>query len=165
MSSVLTNSSAVVAMQILKSINSGLAKTQSAFSTDQPISSAPDNAPDQVISGILSFAKYTVVVTRRWAETVINAVKGLKAKTVGVQAGNADLSKINAEVIALMDQIKSDFSAAQFNGLNFVDGASGNVDILSSIDRDVSVAVGHFPAVPLITLERAPCQALSFPNV
>lgn len=44
MSSILTNNSAMVALQTLKSINSGLEKTQSEISTGKSIASAKDNA-------------------------------------------------------------------------------------------------------------------------
>ena len=44
MSSILTNNSAMVALQTLKTINSGLSKTQSEISTGKSINNAQDNA-------------------------------------------------------------------------------------------------------------------------
>lgn len=44
MSSIITNNSAMVALQTLKSINSNLADTQSAISTGKDINSAKDNS-------------------------------------------------------------------------------------------------------------------------
>ena len=44
MSSILTNNSAMVALQTLKSINGDLGKTQQLISTGKHISSAKDNA-------------------------------------------------------------------------------------------------------------------------
>ncbi|MCE8422198.1 flagellin, partial [Rhodovulum sulfidophilum] len=44
MSSILTNTSAMVALQTLRSINSGLAKTQDEVSTGKAVGSAKDNA-------------------------------------------------------------------------------------------------------------------------
>ena len=50
--------------------------------------------------------------------------------------------EIQADVAALRDQIGSIVGAAQFNGLNLVDGSSGaDVKILSSLDRDSSGGV------------------------
>ena len=44
MSSILTNQSAMVALQTLKGINSNLAKTQSEISTGLKVATAKDNA-------------------------------------------------------------------------------------------------------------------------
>src|SRR5690606_12149624 len=44
MSSILTNNSAMVALQTLRGINSNLAKTQDEISTGKSIASAKDNA-------------------------------------------------------------------------------------------------------------------------
>lgn len=44
MSSILTNTSAMVALQTMKSINAGLSKTQSEISTGKTVGSAKDNA-------------------------------------------------------------------------------------------------------------------------
>lgn len=44
MSSILTNNSAMVALQTLKNINGDLGKTQQMISTGKHISSAKDNA-------------------------------------------------------------------------------------------------------------------------
>lgn len=54
MSSILTNSSAMVALQTLKTINTGLSKTQNEISTGKSIASAKDNA------AIWSIAKVTM---------------------------------------------------------------------------------------------------------
>ena len=52
-----------------------------------------------------------------------------------------DRGKINDDVTALKEQIASVVSAAQFNGLNLVDGNTASANILSSLDRDNSGAV------------------------
>ncbi len=44
MSSILTNTSAMVALQTLKGINADLAKTQDEISTGKTVGSAKDNA-------------------------------------------------------------------------------------------------------------------------
>ncbi|MBZ0128570.1 MAG: hypothetical protein K8F59_05605 [Rhodobacteraceae bacterium] len=44
MSSILTNSSSLVALQTLKTINMGLSKTQSEISTGKAVGSAKDNS-------------------------------------------------------------------------------------------------------------------------
>ncbi|MCK4713416.1 MAG: flagellin, partial [Marinosulfonomonas sp.] len=53
MSSILTNTSAMVALQTLKSINSNLGTIQSEISTGKSISSAKDNSAIWAISKVM----------------------------------------------------------------------------------------------------------------
>lgn len=155
MSSILTNTSAMVALQTLKSINSGLAQTQGEIATGKSVASSADNSAVWAISRVmesdvkgfkaisdsLALGKSTVAVARQAAETVTDLLTEMKGKIVAAQEDNVDRTKINEDVTALSEQIESVVTAAQFNGLNLVDGVSGNVDILSSLDRDATGAV------------------------
>ena len=153
MSSILTNNSAMVALQTLKSVNSSLAKTQDVISTGQKISSAKDNAAVFAISKVmnsdvkgfkaisdsLALGESTVAVGRQAAETVTDLLLEVKGKIVAAQEENVDRSKIQTDIDELAKQIGSVVGAAQFNGLNLVDGSSTDpVNILSSLDRDAS---------------------------
>ena len=53
MASILTNTSAMVALQNLRTVNSGLEETQSMISTGKAISSARDNAAVWTISKVM----------------------------------------------------------------------------------------------------------------
>ena len=53
MSSILTNTSAMVALQNLKSINSGLAQSQNEISTGKTIATAKDNSAIWAISKVM----------------------------------------------------------------------------------------------------------------
>lgn len=154
MSSILTNNSAMVALQTLKSINSGLAKVQGEISTGKSVSSAKDNSAVWAISKVmesdvkgfkaigdsLSLGQSTVAVARNAAETVTDLLTQMKGKIVAAQEDNVDRAKINDDVTALKDQINSVVSAAQFNGLNLVN-STGTSSVLSSLDRDGTGAV------------------------
>jgi flagellin len=163
MSSILTNNSAMVALQTLKSINGNLADTQSMIATGKSVSSAKDNAAlwsiskvmesdvkgFKAISDSLSLGESTVAVARNAAETISDLLTDIKGKIVNAQESNVDRSKLQTDIKALTDQIKSVVGAAQFNGTNLVDGsatspnANGNsgIDILSSLDRDTGGGV------------------------
>ncbi|TYB77906.1 flagellin [Maritimibacter fusiformis] len=148
MSSILTNSSAMVALQTLKSINSNLAKTQSEISTGKAVASAKDNSAVWAISKVmeadvngftaisdsLSLGESTVAVARQATETVTDLLTQMKGKIVAAQEENVDREKIQTDIAALRNQIASVVGAAQFNGLNMVQG-SDDVNILSSLDR------------------------------
>ncbi|MCA3557094.1 MAG: flagellin, partial [Rhodobacter sp.] len=53
MSSILTNTSSMVALQTLRSINANLAKTQDEISTGKTVSSSKDNAAVWAISKVM----------------------------------------------------------------------------------------------------------------
>ncbi len=155
MSSILTNNGAMVALQTLKSVNKNLAQTQNAISTGKDIATAKDNSAVWAISKVmesdvkgfnaikdsLSLGESTVAVARNAAETVTDLLTQMKEKIVSAQEDNVDRDKINEDVSALRDQVASVVGAAQFNGLNLVDGSAGTASILSSLDRDASGGV------------------------
>ncbi len=148
MSSILTNTSAMVALQTLKSINSNLAKVQGEISTGKSVSNAKDNAAVWAISKVmesdvkgfkgiadsLSLGESTIAVARQATETVTELLTEIKGKIVAAQEENVDRAKIQTDIDALRDQITSVVGAAQFNGLNMVQGTD-DVNILASLDR------------------------------
>ncbi len=152
MSSILTNNSAMVALQTLKSVNANLADTQNQISTGKRVSAAKDNSAVWAISKVmesdvsgfksisesLSLGESTVAVARQAAETVTDLLTEMKTKIVAAQEDNVDRAKLNADVTALKDQINSVVGAAQFNGLNLVDGSTASASVLASLDRDSS---------------------------
>jgi flagellin len=148
MSSILTNTSAMVALQTLRGINSNLAKTQDEISTGKSVASARDNSAVWAISKVmesdvkgfkaiadsLALGQSTVTVARTASETVSELLTEIKGKIVAAQESNVDRTKIQADLTALRDQINAVVGAAQFNGLNLVSGTE-DVNILSSLDR------------------------------
>lgn len=148
MSSILTNTSAMVALQTMKSINTNLNRTQSDISTGKSVATAKDNAAVWAISKVmesdvkgfkgisdsLSLGSSTISVARQASETVTDLLTEIKGKIVAAQEENVDRSKIQTDIVALRDQISSVVGAAQFNGLNMVSGTD-DVNILSSLDR------------------------------
>jgi flagellin len=154
MSSILTNNSAMVALQTLKSINSDLGKVQSEISTGKTVESAKDNAATWAISKVmssdvegfkaisdsLSLGQSTVGVALDGAEGITDLLTEIKGKIVNAQEENVDREKIQTDIGALRDQISSIAGAAQFNGLNLLSNTdsaagSGTASILSSLDR------------------------------
>jgi len=145
----------MVALQTLRGVNKNLAQTQSEISTGKSVGSARDNAAVwaisktmdsdvkgfKAISDSLALGKSTVAVARQASETVTDLLTEMKGRIVAAQESNVDRGKINDDVTALKNQISSVVGAAQFNGLNLVDGSVTSTDILSSLDRDSGGAV------------------------
>jgi len=154
MSSILTNTSAMVALQTLKNVNADLTKTQSEISTGKTVASAKDNSAVWAISKVmesdvkgfkgisesLSLGESTVAVARNASETVTDLLTEIKGKVVAAQEENVDRAKIQTDIVALRDQINSVVNAAQFNGLNLVKGTD-DVNVLSSLDRSENGSV------------------------
>ncbi len=164
MSSLLTNNSAMVALQTLNSINKNLAMTQNEISTGKSIASAKDNSAIwaisqvmqsdvegfQAISDSLALGESTVAVGRNASEQVTELLGQIKEKIVAAQEENVDREKLQTDLASLRDQITGIVSAAQFNGQNLLNNketaasyadiatdvvGSGQINVLGSLDR------------------------------
>ena len=172
MSSILTNNSAMVALDTLRNINKNLASVQNEISTGKKVSSAKDNAAIWAISTVMStdvesfktisdslnLGSSTVGVARSAAEAVTENLQSIKNLIVSAQQSNVDRDKIQADIDELTKGIQTSVSGAQFNGLNLLDGgSSADVDFLASLDRSSSGTV----SASYISVER---QDLSLSN-
>jgi len=151
MSSILTNNSAMVALETLKSINANLTKTQSDISTGKSIASAKDNSAIWAISKVmesdvsgfkavsdsLALGESTVAAASAGAEQITNILNEMKEKVVAATGENVDHAKITSDVDELKNQITSIIAVSQFNGTNLLDTAgNAGITVLSSLDRD-----------------------------
>lgn len=154
MSSILTNNSAMVALQTLKSVNTDLAKTQDMISTGKAVGSAKDNSAIwaiskvmdsdvrgfQAISESLSLGESTVAVASAAAEQVVEVMQDIKSLAISAQSENVDHAKIQSDIDEKNAQVASIISTAQFNGANLlatnVDGGTAtSLNVLASLDR------------------------------
>ncbi len=152
--SILTNTSAMVALQTLRSTNADLREVNNQISTGKEVATAKDNASlfaiskvmesdvagFQAISDSLSLGRSTVAVASNAASSINEVLDEIKGKIVAANEDNVDRQKLQDEIVSLRGQISSITSAAQFNGLNLIDGSiegAGNTfSVLASIDRD-----------------------------
>ncbi len=154
MSSILTNSGAMTALRTLKAINRQLSDTREMISTGKRINSAKHNpavwaiaktmesdvAGFARISDSLNLGQSTVAVARKGAETVTDLLTQMKEKIIAAQEENVDRAKIQTDIEALKQQLRSTVGASQFNGLNLLNNrerpaGSGDISILASLDR------------------------------
>lgn len=154
MNSLLTNTSAMVALQNLRTVNNSLSQVQEQISTGKKVANARDNAAIFAISTVmqsdvkgfeainqsLNLGASSVGVARGAAEKVTELLVDMKGLIVAAQEDNVDRTKIQTDIEQLRDQIDSIVEAAQFNGLNFLKGAE-TTDFLASLDRDSSGTV------------------------
>lgn len=154
MTSILTNNSAMVALQTLKSINQQLGKTQSDIATGKSVANAKDNAAVWAISKVmetdqsafktiqsnLNVADAVVGTARAGAEQITDLLKEMKNLAIGGANDAADFEKIQTDIAAKQEQIASIIGASQLNGINLlatdVNGAGGtSFTVLGSLDR------------------------------
>jgi flagellin len=165
--SLLTNTSAMIALQNLRTVNAGLATVQEQISTGKKVGSARDNAAIfaistvmqsdvqgfKAISSSLNLGSSTVAVARGAAEQITELLTEMKGLIVAAQEENVDRTKIQTDVGQLRNQITSIVDAAQFNGLNLLK-TGANVDILASLNRDSSGTVTAAPiSIARVSLE------------
>ena len=149
MASLLTNTSAMVALQNIRSVSMELSKVQEQISTGKKVGGARDNAAVfaittimgsdvkgfEAISGSLNLGSSSVGVASGAAESITDILTDMKGLIVAAQEDNVDRTKIQADIAQLKDQITSITNAASFNGLTLVKG-TGTADFLASLDRD-----------------------------
>ena len=147
MSSILTNNSAMVALQTLRTINTNMSKTQNEISTGKSVSNARDNSAIWSISktmesdvkgfkGIadsLALGSSTIAVARSASEQITDLLTEIKGKIVAAQEDNVDRDKIQTDLSALRSQISSITGAAQFNGLNLLSNRESGATVANIV--------------------------------
>ena len=168
--SILTNSSAMVALQTLRTTNKNLESVNNQISTGKKVATAKDSAATFAISKVmesdvsgfkaisesLSLGGATASVASNAADQLSNLLNEIKGKIVGANEENVDRVKLQDELNSLRNQISGVASAAQFNGLNLLSNQevttaytaagtaaddTGQINVLSSLDRSSSGAV------------------------
>ncbi len=149
MSSVLTNNSAMAALQTLKSIHSNLDTVTAQVATGKRVADAKDNPAIWAVSKVISadidsfktisdnlgFGLATVGVAADASQTVVDNLAEIKNKIIAAQASNVDRTKLQADVAALRENIISVVNGAQFNGLNLINNTTASTNVLASLDR------------------------------
>src|SRR3569833_720218 len=156
MSSLLTNSTAMTALQTLRSVSSQLATTQTRISTGQRVSTASDNAAYWSIAtsmradnAALSAASDSLGLSAATVDTEYTALTSVVGDSTGgltklqlllVEAKTAgiDRTKIQADVTQIQQQMKGTADAATFNGVNWLSTTTATpttVNLVSSYSR------------------------------
>jgi flagellin len=149
MSSIITNNSAMVALQTLKSINMNLNDTQSQIATGKEIDSAKDNSAIWSISKVmeadvagfdavsksLAVGEATLGVASAGAESIVETLKEMEALAVSGGSETADFTKIQADMLQKVAQITDTIEASQFNGVNLLSTAGTGLTVVSSVNR------------------------------
>jgi flagellin len=140
MNSINTNFAAMTALQSLNTTNKSMLETQSHISTGLRVASAQDNAAYwsmattmrsdnmslSAVSDALGLGAATVDVAYTAMNSTIDVSKSIKAKLVAAREPGVDRSKVQTEVNALQDQLRSIAKSASFTGENWLSVDTGH---------------------------------------
>lgn len=156
MSSIMTNSAAMTALQTLTSTNKMLDTTQGRISTGYRVAEASDNAAywsiattmrsdNKALSTVqdsLGLGAAMVDVAYTAMDSAKDYLDEIKTKLVAATAPGVDKSKIQSEISELKNQLTSLASSASFSGSNWLStdssatGYSATQSIVSSFTRN-----------------------------
>jgi flagellin len=173
MASIMTNVSAMTALQSLTATIKALDRTQTRISTGYRVGSAEDNAAYWSIAttmrsdnGALSTVKdalglgaATIDVAYTGMNSAIEATKEIKNKLVAARQPGVDRTKIQSEITELQRQLQSIGDTSVFSGENWISvdssapGYNPTKTIVASFSRTGStIAIGTI-AVDITTTE------------
>jgi len=160
MSSLLTNVSALTALQNLATTQRNLQTTQNQISTGLKISSAADNAAvwstaqtmssdNGALGSVSSSLSYSGSMLDTFTSALNQAItvtNNIKNDLVSAQQPGADLNKIQTDIAAQQSELKSISGSANFNGQNWLSndvtaatGDSGSQSLVASYNNKSGV--------------------------
>lgn len=159
MASIMTNASAMTALQSLNSTNKQLSITQARISTGFRVAAAEDNAAYWSIAttmrsdnGALSTVKdalglgaATIDVAYTGMNKAIDVTKEIKNKLVAARQPGVDREKVQSEITELQNQLQSIAESSVFSGENWlsVDSSQATYNSTKSIVASFSRAGGQ----------------------
>lgn len=158
MSSILTNVSAMTALQSLNKTQAMMETTQKRISTGYRVGSAEDNAAYwsiattmrsdnsamSTVKDALGLGAATIDVAYTATNSAIDVTKAIKDKLVAARQPGVDRTKIQSEVTQLQNQLRSIGDSAVFSGENWLsaDSAAASYNPIKSIVSSFSRTAG-----------------------
>ncbi len=149
MSSLLTNTSAMTALQNLSATQKDLTKTQAQISSGLSVANASDNAAywsiatsmksDVSALGAVTSALNLGASVLNTATSAMNSVetilKQMKADLVTAQTSGTNATQVQSDISAQQQSLVSIMNSASFNGVNLLDGSTSTTNIVDSFSR------------------------------
>ena len=155
MSSLMTNSTAMTALQTLRTVSSNMATTQSRIATGYRVATASDNAAywsiattmrsdNMALSAVqdaLGLGAATIDTMYTGLSGTVDVVSQIKAKLVAARTPGVDRGKIQSEITELQKQLKNTANSSVFNGENWISvnsasaGYNSSKSVVSSFSR------------------------------
>nr|CAD6425175.1 flagellin [Rhizobium sp. Q54] len=159
MTSILTNTAAMAALQTLRSIDGKMQDTQARVSSGLRVGTAADNAAYwsiattmrsdngalSAVQDALGLGAAKVDTAYAAMESVVDVVKEIKNKLVAAREAGVDRAKIQEEIAQLQDQLKAIAESASFSGENWLKANISDGDATNPVVQDVTKqVVGSF---------------------
>ena len=139
MTSLLTNTAAMTALQTLTQTNRSLEMTQSRIATGLRVASAQDNAAYwsiattmrsdhsalSTVQDALGLGSGTVDTAYTGLNTTVEVVSEIKKKLVAAREPGVDRAKVQSEITELQNQLQNQADASVFSGENWLSVDSG----------------------------------------
>jgi flagellin len=165
MSSILTNSSAITALESLRMTQQSLSATQKQISTGLKISTAADNASTWSIAETIRSDKgvlLTISDSLAVSSSILNVATAAVSNAIGVmnsikeaiaqaEQPGADQAKILTNLQSLGQQLASTVSSAAFNGLNLLDGSQPTLDLVASYKDGLGTTASSIGTITVTT--------------
>ena len=149
MSSILTNMSAMTAVQDLAATQASLASVQNEISTGLKVSSASDDAAywsiatnmrtqnndlSAVTSG-LNLGSSVLGTASAALGNMLTVLQSIQADVIKAQGTGVDLTSIQADITQLQSQLSNTVNSASFNGVNLLDNSNvtSGVNVVASV--------------------------------
>jgi len=155
MSSILTNNSAMTALQNLSATQKSLSITQAQISSGLRVSTASDNAAYwsisntlrsdtgalSAVSDALNLGSSVLGVANAALNSTLTYLNRIKADVVSAQQSGTSTAQVQTDIAAQQQTLLATLTSASLNGVNLLDGSSGtSASFVSSFTRNASGA-------------------------
>jgi flagellin len=158
MLSVNTNTGAMLALQYLNHTGTELQQAQTHINSGLKVSSPKDNGATyaiaqnmrgnvvgyQAVADSLNRGQSSIDVALSAGQSISDLLNELKGKALAAADPSLDTASrnaLNADFVALRDQISTIVQNASFNGTNLVDGSVSSVQSLASADGTRKITI------------------------
>ena len=151
-SSLLTNTSAMTALQNLAMTQKSLTTTQSQISSGLRVATASDNAAYwsiattmksdtgalSAVTDALNLGSSVVGTATAALNSTITLLNKMKNDVVTAQTSGTDPLQVQTDISAQQASLINIMASASFNGVNLLDGSSPSATVVSSFSRNAS---------------------------
>ena len=151
-SSLLTNTSAMTALQNLAATQKSLTTTQSQISSGLRVATASDNAAYwsiattmksdtgalSAVTDALNLGSSVVGTATAALNSTITLLNKMKDDVVTAQTSGTDPTQVQTDISAQQASLINIMASASFNGVNLLDGSTPSATVVSSFSRNAS---------------------------
>jgi flagellin len=156
MTSILTNTASMIALQTLNSTQSALRSTESQISTGLAVNTAADNASTWAVatnmrkdisnlmqtSTNLGSAENLVGAALAGATTVASLITSIQGKVTAEASGTENSTDVQNDITALVNQIQNVVDSSSYSGVNILGGPNTNSASMTFASSVVSNSAG-----------------------